>query len=145
MLIGLADAVVGLAEASPLEPVTLGADAEGFPAAVASAMQALLRAGIGGPYGLALGDEDHRAAVAATQDGYPILRHLEQIVDGPIVWTPGIVGGVLLSRRGGDFELTSGQDIAIGYDTHDAETVGLYLQESFTFHVVTPDAAVRLV
>ena len=38
----------------------------------------------------------------------------------------------------------SGQDISIGYESHDAESVRLYLEESFSFHVATPEAAVAL-
>jgi uncharacterized linocin/CFP29 family protein len=38
----------------------------------------------------------------------------------------------------------SGQDLSIGYESHDGETVRLYLEESFSFHVATPEAAVPL-
>jgi uncharacterized linocin/CFP29 family protein len=51
---------------------------------------------------------------------------------------------VVLSLRGGDFELSVGQDFAIGYRRHDADKVVLYLQESFTFAVYNPEAAVPL-
>ena len=37
-----------------------------------------------------------------------------------------------------------GQDLSIGYDHHDADTVQLYLEESFSFRVATPEAAVAL-
>jgi uncharacterized linocin/CFP29 family protein len=47
--------------------------------------------------------------------------------------------------RGDDFELTVGQDLSIGYLEHDREKVRLYFQESFTFRVLTPHAAVALV
>ncbi len=76
--------------------------------------------------------------------GYLLVKHLRKILEGPIVWTPGITGAVVLSQRGGDFIYDSGQDIAIGYDGHDAQTVRLYLQESFSFHVATSEAAVAL-
>jgi uncharacterized linocin/CFP29 family protein len=42
------------------------------------------------------------------------------------VWAPG-VDGVVVSLRGGDFLFDCGQDIAIGYDAHDAQAVQLYL------------------
>jgi len=51
---------------------------------------------------------------------------------------------VLLSHRGGDFQLTVGQDLSIGYTGHDKETVHLYLTESFTFRVLDRTAAVYL-
>ena len=50
----------------------------------------------------------------------------------------------LVSQRGGDFLFDCGQDLSIGYDRHDADAVHLYLQESFSFVVASPDAAVAL-
>jgi uncharacterized linocin/CFP29 family protein len=49
-----------------------------------------------------------------------------------------------MSMRGGDFKLTVGEDFSIGYLEHTAKTVQLYLEESFTFQVLSPQAAVRL-
>ena len=76
--------------------------------------------------------------------GYPLLDHLRKIIDGPLVWSPGVEGAVVVSQRGGDFLLRSGEDLSIGYDSHDAEAVELYLVESFSFRVATPEAAVAL-
>ena len=50
----------------------------------------------------------------------------------------------MLTTRGGDFDLRLGQDISIGYLSHDASTVELYLQETFTFLAYTSEAAVAL-
>ena len=81
----------------------------------------------------------------AERGGYPLIEHLKRIIEGPIVRAPGARGGVLVSQRGGDFVLDSGQDLSIGYASHDGEVVRLYLQESFSFHVLTPEAAVGFV
>lgn len=51
---------------------------------------------------------------------------------------------MVLSQRGGDFTLSVGQDLSIGYLDHDADTVNLYLEESFTFQTEEPDAAIAL-
>jgi uncharacterized linocin/CFP29 family protein len=51
---------------------------------------------------------------------------------------------VLLSTRGGDYELTVGQDLSIGYASHDRTDVELFLTESFTFRVLEEKAAVFL-
>ncbi len=51
----------------------------------------------------------------------------------------------MLTTRGGDYDLQVGQDLSIGYLSHDAETVNLYFQESFTFLVYTGEASVPLV
>jgi len=55
-----------------------------------------------------------------------------------------VEGAVVVSLRGGDFLFDSGEDISIGYLAHDADAVQLYLEESFSFRVVTPEAAVPL-
>ena len=61
-----------------------------------------------------------------------------------MVWAPGVDGAVVVSLRGGDFRFESGQDLAVGYDHHDADAVHLYLEESFSFLAATPEAAVPL-
>ncbi len=102
-------------------------------------------AGIGGPYGLALSPGIYTEIVhTAEHGGHLLLDHLRQILGGPLVWAPGVECGIVLSLRGGDFVLESGQDISIGYASHDAEVVALYLEESFSFRVLEPDAAVQL-
>jgi uncharacterized linocin/CFP29 family protein len=137
--------ITGIADASPHKAKPLGQDAEGYPRAVAGAVELLLRGGVGGPYGMALGREQYRLVVeTAEHGGCLLLDHLRKILDGPIVWAPGVDGAVVLSMRGGDFLYDSGQDLSIGYDRHDAETVYLYIQESFSFLAATPDAAVAL-
>ncbi len=139
-------AIGGIVEASPHDPIALGSDGERYPRHVAKAVDALLCVGVGGPYGLALGPEAHTNVLETSEHGgYPLLDHLRDIVDrGPIVWAPGMKGGAVVSLRGGDFLFESGEDLAIGYDSHDADAVQLYLQESFSFRVATPEAAVTL-
>ena len=56
----------------------------------------------------------------------------------------GVVGAIVLSMRGGDFLFECGEDLAVGYHAHDADSVHLYLVESFSFRVATPEAAVAL-
>jgi len=61
------------------------------------------------------------------------------------VWAPAVDGAIVVSLRGGDFQLTCGQDFSIGYTDHDADNVRLYLEESMTFRALSPDAGVALV
>jgi uncharacterized linocin/CFP29 family protein len=138
-------AITGIGEASAHEAAQLGEVADQYPRQVAGAVERLLCDGITGPYGLALGREHYRRVVETTEHGgYPLLDHLRQILEGPIVWSPGVKGAVVVSLRGGDFLFESGQDLSIGYDSHDGDAVKLYLEESFSFHVATPEAAVAL-
>jgi uncharacterized linocin/CFP29 family protein len=82
---------------------------------------------------------------AATDDGHPIARRIEQqIVDRPIVRSEAIKDAVLMSVRGGDYELTVDEDLSIGYAHHSKTEVELYLTESFTFRVLEAAAAVRI-
>lgn len=138
-------AITGITQASPHAPVPLGGSPQEYPSALAAAIERLLGSGIAGPYALALGSEQHRLVIeTAEHGGYPLLEHLRRIIDGPIVWAPGVRGAVLVSQRGGDFLFDCGQDLSIGYDSHDGEVVRLYLQASFSFQAATPDAAVAL-
>jgi uncharacterized linocin/CFP29 family protein len=137
--------ITGIAEASPHPPTPLGENCATYPTHVARAVETLLQAGVAGPYGLALGRAAYtRVLETSEHGGYPLLDHLREIIGGPLVWAPGVDGAVVLSQRGGDFLFDAGEDLSIGYWDHDRETVELYLLESFTFRVATPEAAVAL-
>ena len=62
-----------------------------------------------------------------------------------IVWGARIRSGVVVSQRGGDFELMSGQDLSLGYRSSDAESVTLYFEESFTLKILDSTAAAAVV
>jgi uncharacterized linocin/CFP29 family protein len=137
--------ITGIAEASTHDSIALGEDCERYPRHVAKAVDTLRAAGIDGPYGMPLGPEAHTNVLETSQHGgYPLLEHLREILGGPLVWAPGVQGAVVLSVGGGHFLFESGQDLSIGYDGHDAQAVQLYLEESFSFRVATPEAAVAL-
>ncbi|MFJ2190063.1 family 1 encapsulin nanocompartment shell protein [Kitasatospora sp. NPDC087861] len=139
-----AAAIEGIRAGSTNPPVQLPEDVREYPEAVSRALTALRLAGVGGPYSLLLGADAFTAVNETSDHGYPVHNHLARLLDGDIIWAPAIEGAFLLSARGGDFELVLGRDLAIGYLSHDAETVQLYLQESLTFRVYTGEAAVAL-
>lgn len=123
--------------------LTISDDYEDYPGIVAEATNRLREAGVGPPYAIALGPRCYTGlAKTISRGGYPVIQHVRRILDGPIVWAPAVNGAAVLSLRGGDFELTVGQDLSIGYLDHSAKSVRLYLQESFTFLVLSPEAAV---
>ena len=137
--------IEGISKASPHDAIKPSGGFENYSASVARAVELLLRSGIAGPYGLALGREDYtRVVETAEHGGYPLLDHLRKILQGPIVWAPGVTGAIVISMRGGDFALDCGEDLSVGYESHDSEQVTLYLEESYSFRVLTPEAAVAI-
>jgi uncharacterized linocin/CFP29 family protein len=138
--------IKGINEQPRARCMAISTDYEQYPRAVAEALNRLRDAGIDGPYAIALGPRCYTGLTeTVSRGGYPVIEHVRRLVDGPIVWAPGIDGACVLSLRGGDFELFVGRDFSIGYQSHDADVVTLYLIESFTFRLVTPEAAVPLV
>jgi len=108
--------IAGIGPTASNPVIALPDDALNYPDAVARALTTLRLAGVEGPYALVL----DAAAYTA------------------------VCGGYLLSTRGGDYELTIGQDISIGYLAHTDTAVELYLQETFTFAPYTAEASVYL-
>jgi uncharacterized linocin/CFP29 family protein len=136
--------IEGIIPASPHAPIVVGKPTD-WPRALANAKEVLRLAGVNGPYALAAGVETYNELISTGDDGYPLRKRVEPLLDEPIVWAPGVKGGaVLLSVRGGDYELTVGQDLSIGYAASDRTKVELYLTESFTFRVLEDKAAIYL-
>jgi uncharacterized linocin/CFP29 family protein len=135
--------IVGICTASGA-PLSLSRDYTDYPMVVSRAIGRLRDSGVGGPYAIALSERCYTGLTETTKSGYPVMEHVRRLIDGPIVWTPALEGAAVLSMRGGDFELTVGQDLSIGYLQHDANHVRLYIQESFTFRVLSAHAAVPL-
>jgi len=136
--------IQGIREGSSNPGVVLPSNVRGYPGAVAQAVSHLRLAGVNGPYALVLCAEAYTAASGGSDEGYPVFHHLERVVDGGIVWAPAIEGGCVLTTRSGDFELAIGQDISIGYQSHSSTVVELYFLETFTFRLLTTEAAVVL-
>jgi uncharacterized linocin/CFP29 family protein len=142
---GFADAnITGIVQASPHPPIDVRATVD-WPRAVVEGKTTLRAAGMNGPYALALGPKAYAELNADSEDGYPLRRRIEANIEGPLVWAPALTAGALLvTTRGGDYELTVGQDLSVGYTVHDRENVELYLTESFTFRVLEDKAAIFL-
>jgi uncharacterized linocin/CFP29 family protein len=136
--------IVGIAEAASHPPVVMTGGFERYPGIVAGAVDALRGAGIDGPYALAIGPQGYTGIIETDEHGHLLLDHLRQILGGPVVWSPGMRGAVVVSMRGGDFVLDCGEDLSIGYLDHTADAVRLYFEESIGFRVLEPDAAIVL-
>jgi uncharacterized linocin/CFP29 family protein len=136
--------ITGIRDGSSNPPVNLPGEVRKYPDTIAQAATALRLAGVDGPYTLALSADAYTAVSETTDYGYPIHEHIARVLDGEIIWAPAIDGAFLVSVRGGDFELRIGQDLSIGYLSHDATSIELYFQESLTFLVYTSEAVVAL-
>jgi uncharacterized linocin/CFP29 family protein len=136
--------IAGIRDSSSNPALSLPGEVREYPNAISQAVTALRLAGVDGPYTLALSADSYTAVSETVDYGYPIYDHIARVLDGEIIWAPAIDGAFLLSTRGGDFELRIGQDLSIGYLSHDAASIQLYFQESLTFLVYTSEAAVPL-
>jgi uncharacterized linocin/CFP29 family protein len=142
---GYAAAGIGGVRQGTSNPVmTLPADIRQYPDAVAQALNQLRMVGVNGPYAVVLGADAYTGLSETSDHGYPVMGHIEKLVDGKIVYAPAIAGAFVLTTRGGDFGFYLGQDISIGYLSHTDTTVRLYLQETFTFLLLTTEASVAL-
>jgi len=136
--------ITGIREASANPAQSLPAEVRDYPDAVSQALSALRLAGVAGPYSLLLSAGAYTAVSETSDHGYPIRDHLARLVDGEIIWAPALDGALMISCRGGDHELRLGEDLSIGYLSHDAGHVELYFQESFTFAAYTAEASVAI-
>jgi uncharacterized linocin/CFP29 family protein len=136
--------ITGVRPSTSNPVLTLPAEVREYPIAVSQAISALRLAGVGGPFSLLLSAPVYTLVSETADHGYPIREHLARVIDGEIIWAPAIDGAFLLSARGGDYELRIGQDLSIGYLSHDSEFVQLYFQESLTFLAYTAEASVVL-
>ena len=142
---GYAAAGIGGVREGTSNPVlTLPTDVRAYPDAIAQALSHLRLEGVNGPYAAVLGADAYTALSESSDHGYPVIRHIKELVDGDIIWAPAITGGFVMTTRGGDFALHLGEDVSIGYLSHDDKKVRLYLQETFTFLLLTAEASVAL-
>ena len=136
--------IEGMRQGTSNPATTLPADVRDYPDAIAQALSQLRLVGVNGPYSVLLSADAYTGLSETRDHGYPVLEHIKRLVDGEIIWAPAIAGAFVLTTRGGDFGFYIGQDISIGYLSHTDAVVRLYLQETFTFLLLTTEAAVAL-
>lgn len=137
--------ISGIATGTHQDPVPLTDDYLAYPSSVVEGLQQLREAGVGGPFALVLGPRCFRGLMTTiTGGGYPVYKHVRDLIDGPIVHAPSFDGALLLTMDEDAYELVVGRDLSIGYLGHDADKVDLYFEESLTFRLFEPDGAVWL-
>lgn len=133
--------IVGMAQATSHPKIELSRDPGHYAERVARAVVALKKAGEEPPYTLVVGPQ--LAELIESGGAYPPRKQIESLIGGRILLSPVVDGAFLVSSNTeGDFELTLGQDLAVGYESHDGQKARLFLTESFTFRVLEPQAVV---
>lgn len=134
--------IAGLHAAIATPAVPMSLSAEGVIDAVTDAQAQLSDAGVESGAALIVNPLLWKFTARNTAGG-TLRQLLERQIGGPVIYSATVKDAVLAALRGGDAELTLGQDIAIGYGHHDSTTVQLYMTESFTFRVIAPEAFVQ--
>lgn len=142
---GFNDAYIkGLKDSSFCKPIPFPENQKEVLGAITHALADFKLNSVAGPYSLVVNSEKWQA-INSIVDGYPLRKQLENLLGGSIILAPHVKDSFIISQRGGDFRLVIGQDVSIGYDSHNSKTVKLYLTESFTFQVIEPKAVAVLV
>ncbi len=141
---GLPDANIhGLKQCQGDECLSIGATPEQLLEGIAGGLTAFAGRSVEGPFAFVVGPKLW-SRMSAHFQGYPVKMQAENILGGQVHLSPYLSGdfaneAYMLSQRGGDFEIILGNDLAIGYERHDTDTVTLYFTSSFTFRIL--DAA----
>ena len=102
--------------------------------AIAEGILKLEDAYVGKPFTLVVGDDVFKM-INKVYDGKLLLDAIEKLSEGAVVHSKVLKRAFLLPYNHEDLELTIGQDYTIGYDSHDAESVTLFMMNAFTFRV----------
>lgn len=108
---------------------------------LSAAMIQFQKKGVEGPFNFVVGPEIYQK-INSHMKGYPLRKQVIDTIGGDIILSNEIESALLVSARGGDFRLTLGSDLSIGYDNHTSQKVELFITESFTFQVLDPAAII---
>ena len=137
--------IVGLAQAGEEHQISVTTEnPRSIMAGVSEGLVFFQKSAVEGPYMLVAGPQLWQA-VDVAGEGYPVRKRITNLFDGGIILAPELEGGFPVSSRGGDFELTLGQDFSIGFECSTGDKVQLFMAESFSFRVLEPNAVVPLV
>jgi uncharacterized linocin/CFP29 family protein len=134
--------VKGLKTSGVHKPVKYPDNVEELPKVIAEMISQFVKSSVEGPYSLVLSTEKWEA-LSSHISGYPLKKVVKDLLEGKIILNPSSKDSFLVSERGGDFSLTLGQDLSIGYESHDTKNVQLYFTESFTFRVIDPASVIN--
>ncbi len=134
--------IEGLLNSSSNEPIPFGSSPQDIMQGIARGIITLREAFAEAPYTLAVGHEAWQR-IMADANSYPLRRRIEDLIEGPIILSHALKEALLVPHKHEDLELTLGSDLAIGYETHTASQVRLFITETFTFRILEPAIIVR--
>lgn len=128
------------------DSLQLGTEPTDLQESFAAAVTTLMRRGVRGPFCAAVGPALYERLLTTRFGGHTALEVIGKLLGGSVVWAPTLgATALVLSRRGGDFELVIGRDLSVGFTAATGTRLSFYLQESLTFQALDPSAAVRIV
>jgi uncharacterized linocin/CFP29 family protein len=126
---------------SPRLPMRAWSEPEHVLGDLVRAVETLDKLGVPGPYEALLAPARYYAYLRASEDGgYPIVRHLREVLAAVHRCAVMGDGGALFATRGGDFVLTVGSDLAVGYRAHDRDALHLFCVETVAPQTLNPQA-----
>jgi uncharacterized linocin/CFP29 family protein len=134
-----ASGIHGLKDCHKYETPAFPDNGDDIANAVAEVLAQFKANSVEGPYTLIM-SQDKWQKVNSYIHGYPLRKQLESLLGGSLILAPYIDNAYIVSERGGDLKMVIGQDLSIGYESHNNKTVQLYFTESFTFRIVDPTA-----
>ncbi len=147
ILEGLKEAdIEGILSKIPSKPIH-AKHTKGLIDAVALMMVAFKAEFVEGPYKLVLSTATLIKMVAESEGGISVKSRLETLLGADFFVVCESIGDdkiLALSQRGGDFVLYNGLDVSIGFSEEKADSYALFITESCTFRIISPEAAVLI-
>jgi uncharacterized linocin/CFP29 family protein len=109
--------------------------------AVSEGQTKMMKDGVEGPANLVVSAPLWKFLARSTPGG-TLRSIIETQISGKVILSEFVQDALLVASRGGDLELTVGQDFAVGYHSHTSNEISLFVTESFTFRVVVPEAII---
>ena len=133
--------IIGLEKSVRSRRIEISLDMNAAIDAVSKAQEQMQKDGVGGPANLVVSPTLWEFLGHCVPGG-TLRSTIEKEIGGRVLYAEYLKDALLVSTRGGDAELTIGQDFAIGYHGHTADEISLFITESFTFRVLSPEAFV---
>lgn len=133
--------IIGLHETVKGDQVAMTLDMDSIVDAISEGQARMLKDGVEGPTNLVVSLPIWKFLARSTPGG-TLRSIIEKQIEGSVILSEFVQAALLVASRGGDLELTVGQDFAVGYHSHTASEINLFVTESFTFRVVAPEAIV---